>query len=59
MDEQRELEDILYQYACGLVRPRHVYAVARKHGYSINLRRWIYNAVEAIDNRGITVWLEI
>ena len=56
---EREITDILNLYAFRIAKAREVHAVAEKHGWTINLRRWIGNAIDAIDADGQLVRLEV
>ena len=59
MSAEHEISEILYAYVCRQAKPREVHAVAEKHGWTLNLRRWIDNTIEAIDADGQLVRLEV
>lgn len=44
-------ENVLYAYACGLMKARAVREELASLGFQADLRCWVHNAIELIDMR--------
>lgn len=61
LDESRQqIEQALYDYACDLATAKEVQATANRLGWTIDLRHWSGNAIEALAPNSTTyIWIEV